>query len=57
MKQEKLTVLSNRPLTKGVYEMKLAGDTSAFSRPGQFLNIAPSDLRLRSRRGYDHDPL
>ncbi|MBR4206906.1 MAG: dihydroorotate dehydrogenase electron transfer subunit [Clostridia bacterium] len=47
MKQEKLTVLSNRPLTKGVYEMKLAGDTSAFSRPGQFLNIALEGFYLR----------
>ena len=47
MKQEKLTVLSNRPLTKSVYEMKLAGDTGAFSRPGQFLNIALEGFYLR----------
>ncbi len=47
MKQTLLTVLSNRPLTKSVYEMKLRGDMSAFSRPGQFLNIRLDGFYLR----------
>ncbi len=33
------TILSNRPLTDAVYEMKLEGDTSYISAPGQFVNI------------------
>ena len=47
MKQTLLTVLLNRPLTRAVYEMKLTGDLSAFSRPGQFLNIRLEGFYLR----------
>ncbi len=47
MKQCIYTIESNEPLTAAVYRMRLAGDTSAFSRPGQFLNIALNGLFLR----------
>ena len=39
MKQEIYTILSQRSIAKNTYEMILSGDTSAFTRPGQFLNI------------------
>ena len=32
-------ILYNKPLTKDIYEMKLEGDTSHITAPGQFLNI------------------
>lgn len=41
------SVLSNRPLTDSVWEMVLAGDTSAIVRPGQFVNIELEGLYLR----------
>lgn len=41
------TVLSNTPLTDSVWEMRLAGDTSAITRPGQFVNIELEGLYLR----------
>ncbi len=47
MKQETLTVLSNDALTKSVYRMRLAGDLSSFTRPGQFCNIAVPGFYLR----------
>ena len=47
MNQQTLTVVSNRPLTASVFEMKLRGDTSAFTRPGQFLNLRLDGLYLR----------
>ena len=47
MKQCFYTIQSNEPLTNTVYEMRLSGDTSAFSRPGQFLNIRLDGLFLR----------
>jgi dihydroorotate dehydrogenase electron transfer subunit len=40
-------IQSNTPAAKNVYRMTLAGDTSAFTRPGQFLNIAIAGLYLR----------
>lgn len=40
-------IASNRPLTASVYEMVLTGDTSAMTRPGQFLNIRLDGLYLR----------
>ncbi len=39
MNQSLFTILSNTPLTKNVYKMVLAGDTSAITAPGQFVNI------------------
>ena len=47
MKQCIYTIEKNEPLTKTVYRMRLSGDTSAFLRPGQFLNIALEGLFLR----------
>ena len=44
MKDCVLTVAENEPLTKEVYRMALRGDVSAFTAPGQFLN-----LRLEGR--------
>ena len=47
MKQGIYTIKSNRPLTADVYEMRLAGDTSAITAPGQFVNIKLEGLFLR----------
>ncbi len=47
MKQSVFEVLSNRPLTESVYEMRLVGDTSAITAPGQFVNIRLDGLYLR----------
>ena len=47
MNQQILTVTSNLPLTASVYEMKLAGDMSVFTRPGQFVNIRLDGFYLR----------
>lgn len=47
MKRVILEVASNRPLTPLVYEMQLAGDTSAVTRPGGFVEISLDGLFLR----------
>ena len=47
MKQSIYTIVSNEPLTGTVFKMRLAGDTSAFTKPGQFLNIRLDGLFLR----------
>ena len=47
MKQCIYNIESNEPLTGTVYQMRLSGDTSAFSKPGQFLNIKLDGLFLR----------
>ena len=47
MNQRTLAVLSNRPLTDTVYEMKLGGDLSAFTAPGQFVNLRLDGFYLR----------
>ena len=47
MKQEILTVKSNDALTKSVYRLRLEGDLSSFTRPGQFCNIALPGFYLR----------
>ena len=39
MKQAIFTLEHTQQLTHSVWELALAGDTSAFSRPGQFVNI------------------
>ncbi len=39
MKQGTYTILENRPLTRDVRRLVLGGDTSAFTAPGQFLDI------------------
>ncbi len=47
MTQGIFTVLDNRPLTATVYKMVLAGDTSAITKPGQFVNIKLDGMFLR----------
>ena len=47
MKQVVMTVVSNRPLTPLVYEMRLAGDSSAITCAGQFVEVALDGLFLR----------
>ena len=47
MRQEILTVTGNRPLTETMMEMKLSGDVSAVTTPGQFVNIRLDGLYLR----------
>lgn len=47
MKQGRYSIQYNRPLTTNVYEMRLLGDTSAITAPGQFVNIQLEGLFLR----------
>ncbi|MBQ3537560.1 MAG: dihydroorotate dehydrogenase electron transfer subunit [Clostridia bacterium] len=47
MKQSLFTITENRPLTKDVYLMRLQGDTSDITAPGQFVNIKLQGLYLR----------
>ncbi|MBR2410458.1 MAG: dihydroorotate dehydrogenase electron transfer subunit [Clostridia bacterium] len=47
MKQSLFSVKENRPLTKDVYLMRLEGDTSDITAPGQFVNIKLDGLYLR----------
>ena len=41
MKQTTLTVTENTRLADGIYRLRLAGDTSAITAPGQFVNLKP----------------
>ncbi len=47
MIQSLYTVVSNIKIADSVYKMVLSGDTSAFTKPGQFLNIKLDGLFLR----------
>ena len=47
MKQGFYTIRENAPLAEGVYRMRLGGDTSAITRPGQFVNIRLEGRFLR----------
>lgn len=47
MKQGSFTILENTPLTRDMHRMKLAGDTSAVTRPGTFVNIRLDGFFLR----------
>ena len=47
MKQGFLKITENTALTEIVYRMRLAGDTSAITAPGQFVNIKLDGLFLR----------
>ena len=47
MKQSLFEITENTPLTASVYKMVLAGDTSAITAPGQFVNIKLDGLFLR----------
>ena len=45
--KETVTVLSNKKLTKDIFEMKLSGNTEDIKRPGQFINIKLEGFFLR----------
>ena len=47
MKQSLFEIIENIPLTENVYRMTLAGDVSAITAPGQFVNIQLDGLYLR----------
>ena len=47
MLQTMMTVCANRPLADRVYEMRLRGDCSAITAPGQFVNIKLDGFFLR----------
>ena len=47
MRQERFEIASNRPIAPGVYELRLAGDTSAIAAPGQFVNLKLDGFYLR----------
>ena len=47
MNDTTFTILSQRKLTENVYELKLKGDTSRITRPGQFVNLRLEGLYLR----------
>ena len=47
MNQSLFTVLENTPLTDSVYRMRLQGDVSAITAPGQFINIEIEGQFLR----------
>ncbi len=47
MKQGLFTIIENTRLTETVWQMRLAGDTSAITAPGQFVNILLEGKFLR----------
>ena len=47
MKQGLFTIIENEQLTESVWQMRLAGDTSAITAPGQFVNILLEGKFLR----------
>ena len=47
MKQSVFEIVENCPLMDNVYRMRLKGDTSAITAPGQFVNIQLSGMFLR----------
>ncbi len=47
MKQGVMTILENTRLAEGVYRLRLGGDTSAITAPGQFVNLKLAGYFLR----------
>ncbi len=47
MKQGMFQIIENTALVSGVYRMRLQGDTSAITAPGQFVNIQLQGMFLR----------
>lgn len=47
MKQDLFKIASNEKLTENVYKMRLVGDVSEITTPGQFINIALEGKYLR----------
>lgn len=60
MKETILEIIENRNIAKATYLMKLKGDTSSVSNPGEFIDIKLDGLYLRrpmSICDYDDDSL
>ena len=47
MKQSVFSIVRNTKIAEGIYLMKLAGDTSAITAPGQFVNLKLDGYYLR----------
>ena len=47
MKQSLFTIVENKMLAKDIFRMRLEGDTSAVTAPGQFVNLKLDGLFLR----------
>ena len=47
MQQQIFTIIENKPLTDSVYRLRLGGNTSAITAPGQFVNIKLEGMYLR----------
>ena len=47
MKQTVFTIVQNKKIAEGIYLLKLAGDTSAITAPGQFVNLKLDGYYLR----------
>ena len=47
MKQTVFTIVQNHKIAEGIYLLKLAGDTSAITAPGQFVNLKLDGCFLR----------
>ena len=47
MKEQQFKLVSQRALTEQVYELKLQGNLSEITRPGQFVNLKLDGLFLR----------
>ncbi len=47
MKQSSFTIIQNTPLTPSVHELKLRGDCSAITAPGQFVQVSVPGKFLR----------
>jgi len=47
MREEFFTILENAPLAEGIYRLRLRGDTSAFTAPGQFADLKLEGFFLR----------
>ena len=51
------TIAENALIASGVYRLKLEGDTSAITAPGQFLDLRLPGFFLRLGRKERHAPL
>ncbi len=47
MKRAMFTISDNLPIARDVYRMRILGDTSALTAPGQFVNVEIEGLYLR----------
>ncbi|MBQ2634977.1 MAG: dihydroorotate dehydrogenase electron transfer subunit [Oscillospiraceae bacterium] len=47
MKQVTFEIVSNRPIARDIYDLRLSGDASAITAPGQFVNLRLPGFYLR----------